>query len=385
MPQNIITKYYNLHLIDTSSKFPQLLASFPFSELTLQNSNSYTYRMKGYNYFRTNTGDVLKDEREEKEYNLVLDNDVTTLRPPRNFWRLNLLKLNEQPETCDFENYKNLICGTDEVCFEDNKPFICEKGSKDKPFYLDINNLECKQYCEYGYMHPPRYNDDNQRLYCSHECDTNSKQCPSDELKYTQIHPNFLCSNNFFNLYYKCFEKNEALNSADFSGIFFSSFLRTPSIYINLKKEYTQFAIDFWYYPDARLRYYKYKELKNIQDGYNPQDHYDMPNDSGKLIFLSDCCKIMYGTRYREKVITFFVNDATSSSNRQDLYIEPINDRNWNHLVLTYFQLASKSFASLILVLQDDDKSALPPSNNGNSLLILFRILPEISRNDKFS
>ena len=356
MPQNIITKYYNLHLIDTSSKFPQLLASFPFSELTLPNSNSYTYRMKGYNYFRTNTGDVLKDEREEKEYNLVLDNDVATLRPPRNFWRLNLLNLNEQPETCDFENYKNLICGTDEVCFEDNKPFICEKGSKDKPFYLDINNLECKQYCEYGYMHPPRYNDDNQRLYCSHGCDTNSKQCPSDELKYTQIHPNFLCSNNFFNLYYKCFEKNEALNSADFSGIFFSSFLRTPSIYINLKKEYTQFAIDFWYFPDARLRYYKYKELKNIQDGYNPQDHYDMPNDSGKLIFLSDCCKIMYGTRYREKVITFFVNDATSSSNRQDLYIEPINDRNWNHLVLTYFQLASKSFGYYLTFVNNQHK-----------------------------
>ena len=351
MPQNIITKYYNLHLIDTSSKFPQLLASFPFSDLTLTDSNTYTYKMKGYNYFRTSTGEVLKDEREEKEYNLVLDSNLETLRPPRNFWRLNLLNLNKQPETCDFDNYIDLICGSDETCFEDNKPFICEKGPNDKPFYLDINSIKCQQYCEYGYMHPPRYHDDNQRLYCSHQCDAYNKQCPSDDLKYTEIHPNFLCSNNFFNLYYKCFDQNEALNSADFSGIFFSSFLRTPSIYIDLKKEYTQFAIDFWYFPDVRLRYRRYIELSDVGTDYNPQSHYGNPNDATKLIFLSDCCKIMYGTLGGYNVIRFFVNEQLNSYGGRQ--IEQVKDSNWNHVVFSYFQLASKTYVYYLTFLNN--------------------------------
>ena len=332
MPQNIITKYYNLHLIETSSKFPQLLASFSFSDLTLPNPNIYTYKMKGYNYFRTNTGEALKDERETKEYDLILDPNLKTLRPPRNFWRLNLLKLNKQAETCDFETYTNLICGPDEVCFDDNKPFICEKGTSNKPFYLDINKLECKQYCEYGYMHPPRYNDDNQRLYCSQACDTNSKQCPSDELKYIKIHPNFLCSNDFFNLYYKCFDKNEALNNEDFTGIFFSSFLRTPSIYIDLKKEYTQFAIDFWYFPDVRYRNYRYNDLDDLGNKYDP-------NDINKIIFLCDAFKLMRGDSYRRNIINFFAGNPY-----QSITMEKISEYNWNHLVFTYFQLSTKTF-----------------------------------------
>ena len=96
------------------------------------------------------------------------------------------------PLKCDWPNDK---------CFDENKPFICQNGIDDNnPLYLDINKLECKTYCENGYMHPPRYGENLQRLYCSDFCDVGSKQCPSDNQKYTNIKSNFLCSNEFFNL-----------------------------------------------------------------------------------------------------------------------------------------------------------------------------------------
>ena len=206
-----------------------------------------------------------------KNYELKLDSNIKTLRPPRNFWRLNLLELNKQPETCDFDEIIALICESpNEVCFEDNKAFICIEGTDDQPYYLDINNFECKDHCEMGYIHPPRDTYSIQRLFCSHKCDTNSHQCPSDNYKYNDIQSNFLCSNNFFNLYYKCFGKDEDINNPEYSGIFFSSFLRTPSIYIELPTKYQEFAIDFWYFPDFWLRNRRYYD--NTENKYNPKE-----------------------------------------------------------------------------------------------------------------
>ena len=45
--------------------------------------------MKGYNYYiRDTNGYVINTRREEKDYDLKLDSDIITLKPPRNFWRL---------------------------------------------------------------------------------------------------------------------------------------------------------------------------------------------------------------------------------------------------------------------------------------------------------
>ena len=338
IPQNIITKYFNLHSIDSPSKFPQLLVSFPFSNLISESQN--IYKMKGYNYYtRLESGEV-EDKLELNEYNIVLDNNIKTLRPPRNFWRLNLLELNKQPETCDFDNIIDMKCESpNEFCFEDDKAFICIEGTEEQPYYLDINNLNCKDHCEIGYMHPPRYSPSKKRLYCSQQCDENNHQCPSDNYKYTEIHSNFLCSNNFFNLYYKCFKQDEALNNAEYSGIFFSSFLRTPSIYIELKNKYEQFGIDFWYFPDYWLRKRNYNDpLKN----YEPKKISDI-SDSSRIIFLSDCCKIQYGRSYSD-VVKFYVNNVETSVNSytNSARIEPYN---WNHFVLTYFKIASGTYS----------------------------------------
>ena len=330
IPQNIITKYYNLHLISEPKKFPQLLVSFPFSNLVLKSTD--VYQMKGYNYYiRDTNGYVINTRREEKDYDLKLDSDIITLKPPRNFWRLMFLDLNKQPETCDLVPLIPLKCDPpSEVCFEDDKAFICQEGT-DKPYYLDINKFECKNYCSVGYMHPPRYDDYEQRLYCSYYCDTGNKQCPSDNYKYTDIHSNFLCSNDFFNIYYKCFSQKESLNNAEFTGIFFSDFLRTPTIYIEFP-EYRQFAIDFWYFPDDRFRNKRYLDPRNNNELKNPKQYTTPATEKERIIFLSDCCKVVYGTG--KSVLTFYVGTSPTAGAEID---SRMISYNWNHFVLTYF------------------------------------------------
>jgi hypothetical protein len=348
IPQNIITKYYNLHSIDNPKKFPQLLVSFPFSGLVLTAKDTYT--MKGYNYYiRKSNGEVDETKIEEKEYKILID-DIPTLRPPRNFWRLNLLELNQQPKTCDFYDMMELPCNSpNEYCFDEEKPFICEEETGGKPYYLDIINLKCKKYCELGYMHPPRYSEYDQRLYCSHHCDSGNKQCPSDELKYTDIYNNFLCTNDFFNLYYKCFSKNEALSNAKFSGIFFSDFLRTPTIYIELSKEYQQFAVDFWYFPDSLLRNKRYVDRgpESPDKEYDPKKHKEPPSEMRRYIFLSDCFKVRYGED-KYAVINAYYNDGRSAFSNS-APIDPIVDNSWNHFVFTYFKKASDSYYTYYL------------------------------------
>ena len=338
IPQNIITKYYNLHYtIDNPKKFPQLLVTLPFSGLTFTSTDKF--KMQVYNYYiRENDGRVNEDRIDKKEYELNLDDQVLTLRPPRNFWRLNLLELNKQPETCDFDNMIPLPCITpNEYCFDENKAFICKEGTDGKPYYLDLSKLECNTHCPIGYMHPPRYSTYEQRLYCSHLCDIGNKQCPSDEVKYTDIHSNFLCSNDFFNLYYKCYSKNEAVTNSEFAGLLFSDFLKTPTIYIKLPIEYEQFAIDFWYFPDILLRVIKYldKSPTSKEKDYKFNLHEEPIEEKSRVIFLANCIKVIYGNEGKN-VLTLY-----SELNNKVIFsktIDPPMDNNWNHFVFTFFK-----------------------------------------------
>ena len=88
IPQNIITKYFNLNSFTKSKDFPQLLVSFPFSNV--EPISGKTFQMKGYNYFiRDDNGNVDENQIKITNYNLVADSTGTTLRPPRKLWRLN--------------------------------------------------------------------------------------------------------------------------------------------------------------------------------------------------------------------------------------------------------------------------------------------------------
>ena len=54
---------------------------------------------------------------------------------------------------------------------------------------------------------------------------------------------------------------------------------------------YSEFSIDFWYYPDSRFRYKRY--FTSDSDRSN----YPLTMNS-RIVFLSDCCKVTYNYLY---------------------------------------------------------------------------------------
>jgi len=140
----------------------------------------------------------------------------------------------------------------------------------------------------------------------------------------------------FFNLYYKCYSKNEALNNAQFSGMLFSDFLRTPTVFIELPESYEQFEIDFWYYPDLLLRFRRYLDY-DIEDEkkYVYNEFKNPTSEENRVIFLSDCCKVTYGDS-STSVLRFYTEDGKqAASNGANIAHVVLNS--WNHFVLTFF------------------------------------------------
>ena len=64
-------------------------------------------------------------------------------------------------------------------CFDDDTPFVCEKIQKIQllPYYLDIFDLTCNEYCRKGYMRALRDTDEIGSQYCSKSCSEFVKDC----------------------------------------------------------------------------------------------------------------------------------------------------------------------------------------------------------------
>ena len=203
MPQNIITKYYNMHEIKYHSQFPQLLFSMPLDDV-IDTSENKKFEFKTYNYFDRGDKGIVKDAVEVVKRNLTYNGDNSNLRPPRTFQRLNLNSLNLEAKDCDYKDYQYLTCNNNKkYCFENNKAFVCEANTVDPslPYYLDIFNLTCNQFCRKGYMRALRDTDKVQSQYCSKSCGEFVENCPYEHELYTS--PNFFtCKTGFFDLYY---------------------------------------------------------------------------------------------------------------------------------------------------------------------------------------
>jgi hypothetical protein len=103
-----------------------------------------------------------------------------------------------------------------------------------------------------------------------------------------------------------------------------------------LEKEYKQFAIDFWYYPDDRLRNKRYLDLEDpIEKEYNPKNHIKPEKEKKRILFWSDCCKVIYGEKGRigNGMIKFYSGGGESSKYAENNVVS----YNWNHFVLVYF------------------------------------------------
>ncbi len=87
-------------------------------------------------------------------------------------------------------------------------------------------------------------------------------------------------------------------------------------------------------------------------------------NENNKIIFLSDCCKISYQAPNRKSVIQFYVNNQKRNFPGKVIDINPIEESNWNHLVLTYFKRASQSDFTYYLTFNNDQYHECAPTEN---------------------
>ena len=346
IPQKITTKYWNLYTISDFSDFSQLLFSVPFTA-TKKDSSFNTYYFYSYNFYTRKGGN--NDEPEIKKHTLILKTEVTDLKPPRNFQRLNFLELNKQSKQCDhlFIDMDNINCGGNrKYCFDDNKPFSCKNDC-----LLDINSLNCNQSCPIGYMHPPRdaNNTPISGLYCSEQCSQGSSNCPSEKELVADIDGGFTCdNNNYYELYFNCYHKEDIINIHT-GGLFFSETLQSKTIIIDLKQTYSSYAISAWIYYDKRLK----------------------QNDNDYLVFMTDTLKIK-----KNKIIGNNINMEPS---------DKFDEKNWNHMFLSYEYKTGYSGYKVHLTFKNQIYKNNPTDvNSGNDLNQIYFCRKETYCTDKW-
>ena len=325
MPQTIELKYFNYYKFNYD-EFPQLLYSIPLDDVYESSSEEFTFN--SYNYYNKESNRINKEKMylilNKKKYVLetLLSSEEIFFHPKKTFQRLNLLEVNNQNKNCDSQSTELINCNTGEICFGEYKPYICNDTSY---YYLDITNIKCQDYCENGYMIPPRYNIYDKRQYCSSKC-PEGNNCPSQTLFYTSPSIYFKCNNGFFNMYYKCYSENEVINERGKSGLHFGTKTNSHNIYIPLKNDdeeaYDSYVIDTWIYPD----------IKNID--FEKEEY---------VIFLTENIKIRIKDKKKygdyENVIYKTDNDVKKMSST-----DAFNLVNWNHLFISFDNRDGKSY-----------------------------------------
>ena len=347
IPQKIQTKYWTFSdTLNLHHFFPQLLYSIPFKAKWVNNAK---YTFSTFNYYDRKQDGTVNDNYVEistNSLNLVgsfssIAEPYRNLHPIRNFQRLNFNSLTkntlQEAITCDQETFQNIKCDItgSQYCFDDNKPLLCKTNeTTDYPFMLDINKLVCNKYCPEGYMHPPRDANNGvlQGLYCSEKCPDDS-YCPSQRDVYQNIEQ-FTCNLlNFYELYYNCYEINNAIN-LNSGGLLFSSNLKSKTIILDLKNTYESYAISAWIYADKRVKYL----LDNPENYLKTIENYS--------IFLMDNFQIKYNETELIKNGSKLLNEKYNNIDKFDL-------NNWNHFFFAWEKMFSNKGYRLHITFQN--------------------------------
>ena len=316
--------YFNLHEIENIYKYPQLILSIPFTNVTVDPTKMYV-RYEVYDYSGQFT-DLSKnpDQVIINEIKMKLIRDY--LAPSKNFYRLNFLHFkNAEFTTTDlFEQTLPINCPNEEgkiSCFEDNQPYICD-NSNNLIFNNDnITISSCVTDCiitdeesiEHKYMRLPNIKilQASKRLIpnnlCTYECNsTEVETCPTN--KDSDI-KQLKCNESYYSFFYQCLNKEEY--PADESALQFSGSMNTKSIYFPFNKILYNFYIEIWFHTDLLTQ--------------------EEPPLYTKYIFMTNNQQIYYDVSKQQFILKVYNDEgivSTFNLNQKIYYF------GWNHLIL---------------------------------------------------
>ena len=316
--------YFNMHEIESIFKYPQLILSIPFTNVTVDPTKMYV-RYEVYDYsgqytdLNKNPDQVIKNEIKMK---LIRD----YLAPSKNFYRLNFLHFkNAEFTTTDiYEQSLPIICSNEEgqiSCFEDNQPYICDNSYN---LIFNNNNISissCVTDCiitdeeniEHKYMRLPNIKilqSSKQSIpnnLCTYECNSTSVEfCPNN--KNSDI-KQFKCNESYYSFFYQCLNKEEYPSKE--SALQFSGTLNTKSIYFPFNKNLYNFYIEIWFHTDLLTQ--------------------EEPPLYTKYIFMTNNQQIYYDVSKQQFILKAYNDEgifSTFNLNQKIYYF------GWNHLIL---------------------------------------------------
>ena len=319
--------YFDIHHIsDKILKYPQLMLSIPFTNITVE-SVKLQVKYKMYD-FSGQYNDITNEPNKMVEVDLQSKLIRDTLAPSKNFYRLNFLEPNNTeflstdlrnqnaPIECPITN--NL-----QYCFEDEQAFICKEGYHLLANYYD-NTTEGASLCiedcilidendtEHKYMRLPniKRNQQNQNQIsnniCTMECDSNSVEyCPSERSNDIK---SFKCKEGFYSFFYQCFNESE-YNSKE-SAFQFSGTLNSKSIYFPFNEELYTFYIEIWFHTDLLTQ--------------------EEPPLYNKFIFMTNSHQIYFDVTKQKFLLKVYGENGIVST--FDL-LQKIYYYGWNHLI----------------------------------------------------
>ena len=317
--------YFNMHEITDIFRYPQLLLSIPFTNVTIDPTKMFVkYKMYDYSGQYTNLNKN-PDEVIINEVKMKLVRDY--LAPSKNFYRLNFLKFNNSEfiSTDLFDQTLPIEC--DKVgngqyyCFEDFQPYICLNS-----YNLLINcENDTESYCikdcvqtdeegkEHKYMRLPNIKikqRDNSAIpnnLCTYECvNSTVEYCPT---KFNENIKNFQCNESYYSYFYQCLEIDQY--PAKESALQFSGSMNTKSIYFPFNKDLYEFYIEIWFHTDLLTQ--------------------EEPPLYNKYLFLTNNQQIYYDVLKQQYMLKVFSSEGTNSNFN---LMQKIYYYGWNHLII---------------------------------------------------
>ena len=271
LPEPYDNKYFSVEKLLTSTlELPEVLFIIPFDELKKESNK---YKIKCYSYPQNiEENEIIISPREGSDFNL---------HPPKLFKRLNLLEKNKKYLSTDLLEIGDITINEENTLLAsyEGVPLSCADNFF---LYYDIASTEtdpttykgsCSENCPSDYTMVFGLGD--RKGFCNKKCvpTLNEKSCLNLKDDLLHLKTKFECSNNYYNLFYKCETKvNKENNTFYYDPHYTPANIIMDVRHYNLKS----YIIEFWYhYSDCGritsgyIFYSNQIQIKKVESSYN--------------------------------------------------------------------------------------------------------------------